>query len=440
MEIEEDKRILFFFIIQLIALGGAIEGFGSHSLRLATLWDWINPVLLIYFIIITKCKFIKLRNLLIAIAFLFFWQILLILKYGSYPILLGRIYDVLYAFILIRAISIDDFFYYTEKSVVILTKIGLLLWIPIVIFPDIRYLYEQFCLEPHTPWTCQGTFGFFSFAAFGKDGEGITVRNLGFAREPGVYSCIVVFTLMIHLIRTKFVLFQKNFWPLLLGLFSSQSTTGYMAFFICVLGFFINASYSVSVRKIKIVIAILSFLTLVYSPFMVDKIEEISDSDNFLNDVKAQNYSDAGWSYVPQRIEGLVLESMNIMHSPLVGYGDNDLFSYVKSTLFPNFDIALSNGLLQIIAMMGIPLGLLVYFLTYKSSSKIIQYYNLKGNYLLFLLICAINVSYNFFVQPFFVVFTLYSFFVLDEEITDESEMDEIEKCEELVDLDNHIS
>lgn len=401
----------------MIALGGSIEGFSSHALRLGSLWECVNPLFLIIYAIKMKIKLAKMQAFIIVIGFIFIWNILLVLKFGSYPILLGRIYDVLYAFILIRTLSLDVFFYYTEKIVTLLTKIGLFLWLPIIIYPDIRYFYENVSFEPHTPGTCQGTFGFFAFAAFGQEHEGIIIRNLGFCREPGVYSSILVFTLFIHLIRNKFVLFQKNFWPLVIGLISSQSTTGYMAFLVCIVAYLINSKNNYS-SIYKYIIITLSILTFIYSPFMLNKLISVSDHDNFLNEERASYYAGDDSFYVPQRIEGLFWETMNIVNSPLLGYGDNSENSYVRSVLFPGVNISLSNGLLQIFAMMGIPLGLLFYFITIKSTSQIMKYYNARGIYMFFITLCAINVSYNFFMEPFFITISMYSIFSLENSKT----------------------
>lgn len=404
-----DNRVLIVFVVQLIAAGESIEGFTPHALRFRSFWECIIPIIMVYYLLISNIRFRSIKPLVTIIGIILFWQILLIFRYGSYPILIGRIYDVLFAFIFIRSLGIEKFFFYFERSVAILSVIGLLLWLPIALFPEIRGVYEQFCFyKPNSSRTFLGTFGFFAFAGYGTEHEGVLIRNLGFAREPGLYSCFLVLAFLIHLIRNRFKLFKKNFWPLFLGILTSQSTTGYMSLFICFLGFFLNAKNSTTNKKIKLFLIIISITTLIYSPFMIEKMTKIVDSENFLTESAANYYAKIDKVYVPQRAEGLFLEALNIIDSPWVGYGDNPDYSYVKKVLFPNSEIVLSNGILQIFSMMGIPLALLLYYITYRSSSLIIYQYNLKGGFLLFSLICMVNVSYNFFFNPFFVTISLY--------------------------------
>lgn len=50
-------------------------------------------------------------------------QIAVIYKYGTGNILIGRYYDVIIAFVLLRSLGIDRFFFYFENSVTILVKL-----------------------------------------------------------------------------------------------------------------------------------------------------------------------------------------------------------------------------------------------------------------------------------------------------------------------------
>ena len=44
-----DKRIILVFIIQLIALGGAVDGFMSHSVKMNSWENCILPIALLYY-------------------------------------------------------------------------------------------------------------------------------------------------------------------------------------------------------------------------------------------------------------------------------------------------------------------------------------------------------------------------------------------------------
>ena len=49
-----DKRLFICFVFWFIAMGGALAGFNSHSLRLNGLNEVILPFILIYLITITE--------------------------------------------------------------------------------------------------------------------------------------------------------------------------------------------------------------------------------------------------------------------------------------------------------------------------------------------------------------------------------------------------
>lgn len=408
-----DNRLLFIFIIIMVALGGAIEGFNSHSLKLNNLWNLIIPLTSIYYLYVVRAKLGSLFPLIIALSFILIWQIALIRKFDGYSLLLGRIYDILFAFVIIRTLGIKKLFLYIETSVAKLTKLSLILWVVIVIFPVVRDFFSLYSFPIYATGTCGGTWGFFGVANKFVEGEqGVVIRNIGFAWEPGRFSSILVITFLIHLFRNKFVPYKKNFWVLLLGILSTQSTTGYLTFGICLYGLFINNGKGKSKRILRLGI-LGGFIGLfLLAPFMLDKIKYIFSDESFIQEGAANWFVEQGKIYVPQRWEGLYLEFMNIQDSPWVGYGDHQTYSYVRNVLFPKLDIRLSNGLLQIFAMAGIPLGLLLYFCLYKSSVYISYIYNVKGKILFFLAICTINVSYNFFFEPIFMAIILYSVFM----------------------------
>ena len=207
-----DNRLLFIFIIMIIALGGAIEGFNSHSLRFNNLWNLIIPVISIYYLYVVRIKLGSILPLIVALVIVLIWQIALYYKFDGYNVLAGRIYDVLFAFIIIRTLGIKKFFFYIETSVVKLTRISLFLWIIIVILPSIRDLLSLYSLPIYSVNTCGGTWGFWGFASKLREGEGVIIRNMGFAWEPGRFSSILVITFLIHLFRNRFMLFKKNFW------------------------------------------------------------------------------------------------------------------------------------------------------------------------------------------------------------------------------------
>lgn len=401
-----DYRLLFFFVILLVAMGAAVEGFMSHSVKMNNLLNLILPSTIVFFLMLYRVPLNNLKKIWFVISILTIEQILIFLKWDFNNILIGRYYDVLVSFIILQVLGIKKFFYYLETAVVFLTKISLAFWGVVVLIPWLHDFLKPYSFPIGFVATCDFTLGFVGLANKDIDTQGIVLRNLGFAWEPGRFSSILVLVLLIHLFRNQFKLFQKNFWTLILGILSTQSSTGYLTLFVCIIGITINRDVNVYSKLMKYIMGLGFVILFVASPLMHEKLDQVFNQDDWMNEKKAMFIMEG--KYIPQRIEGLYLEMLNIVDNPLVGYGDDKELSYVCSKLFPYLDISLSNGLLQIIAMLGIPICVLLYIALWKSSSLIADLYNVKGKYLFFLLICMINVSYNFFVEPFVICITLY--------------------------------
>lgn len=408
-DIKIKPSILAIYIVWLVAMGGALDEFNSHSLQFNSTQACILPLLFLAFISISKFKFQDFKNYWFVFGVLMIWQLMLIFKFGHYDFLIGRIYDITFAFVLVRSLGLKKMLLYYEIAVTKLCYLSLILWLPIVLFPSLQNLLIPFSFPINHTGTIVASWGVFGIS--NSENLGI-IRNLGFAWEPGRFASFVVLALLVHLFRTRFQLFQKNFWPLLLALLSSLSTTGYMAFVVCILGYYLNAKKTASSQILKYLLLIGFVCIFILSPFMLDKIQHFSDANSFITDDAADYYGKNGIAYVPQRSEGLYWEWLNILHDPIVGYGDNAYKSFVQTVLFPQVEIKLSNGLLQIVSMLGIPLSVLFYLILYRSSSYISSFYMVKGKYILFFLICAINVSYNFFFEPFVIAIVLYSLFM----------------------------
>lgn len=415
-----DISLLVLFTIFLVAAGGSLGysyvGFTSRSLNCTSLVNCILPLSL--FVLIAKfyrkLKFGKTIFLVVAIVIVY-WALLYV-KYGGYSFLLGRLYDVIFSYILIRCVGIKRSLFYFEKTVTYLTLLSLFLWLPTALIPSLKsFLMSFFIPTPGDMGATQcATIGLYSISV----SEGFILRNNGFAWEPGRFSSLVVTTLFLNMIRTRCSISDKGFIILMLGLLSSQSTTGYMTFIVCMILYLYNARKTIVAKILKIALPLSFILVFVYSSFMLDKILEVIDTDNFITEnVLSWRASVGNNGYVPQRAEGLYYDFLNIVHDPLLGYGDNPSLSYLRTVLFPNFPISPSNGLLQIVAMLGIPLGICFYFCLYRSSILLSKIYRFRGSFLLFLLLCAINVSYNFFIEPLFVSFVFISLFASKREL-----------------------
>lgn len=405
--------LLFVFCLQIIAMGAPIAGFMSHKLKMNDLASCILPLSFLYILISNRISLKNAKNLWIVYAIIAVLQIMVFIKWGTGNVLISAFYDVTIAFILARTLGIRKFLWYFEHSVTILTFISLIFWVSVILFPGVSNILRSIAFPPYTDNID------FTIGVFGRpNAEGHLYRNNGFAWEPGRFASIIVLTMLINLFRNRFRFNNRNFWILMGGLISTFSTTGFMAFAVCIIGINLNYKKRGILKWTKYIIVGGFLIFLIASPFMYEKIISTADSDNWLGEAGAARRAEKGIAYTPQRLEGLFLEFMNILDSPLIGYGENPDLSYVKRELFPFVELYLSNGIFQIASRLGIPLALLFYICLWKSSCVLAQLYQVRGKYLFFLMIILINVSYNFFIEPLVIFISLCSIFISNKERT----------------------
>ena len=226
-------------------------------------------------------------------------------------------------------------------------------------------------------------------------------RNPGFAWEAGMYATLlniaIVFRIMI--LRGTLSFKDRHIQIYLLALLTTTSTTGFVAFLVFV-GIHLLWSPKINVGK---KIAALLFLSIIFSyamtlPFMYEKILNAQDQDNFL--------SSAGHSWIEHddnlhcadRIEGIMLDWLNVQEKPLLGYGLARNNSYVYNNISQM--ITISDGILGPSANMGIPFGILLLILLYYSSKRFGDHFSYSVPFALFFVVLLTSVSYNYFYNP----------------------------------------
>ncbi len=244
------------------------------------------------------------------------------------------------------------------------------------------------------------TFYIYSITKFGD-----TIRNSGFAWEPGRMACIIDVALLFYLLRTRLKFNTFKFYVLVSCLITTFSTTGYVVFLVV-----LYVSY-ISVKKVKLSIIIgcgLLGLTFIQLPFIGEKIPllishanesamtEISAKLNWENENnKVRDY------YCPQRFQGLMFSTINLVNSNiLIGEGRNFLNFYINRV--NKWMVKTSEGVLEHSVRYGIIIGLLSYIFLYKSSELISKWYRTRNKWAYFIIFFLINISYNFWEVPLF--------------------------------------
>ena len=213
-------------------------------------------------------------------------------------------------------------------------------------------------------------------------------RNAGFAWEPGAFSVYVSIAILFHLIRNKFkITNNRHLWVFILALATTFSTTGYSLLVLLIIFYIYNQEiYKIAWLGPVFVIIVMYLFTL---PFMAEKISETTE----FNTEELIYYSTKyNIKYQPQRFESLQIDFKDFLNHPIIGYGGH-IEARWTSQLGAN--IATVSGLGKIMAQYGI-VGLFFFiFSLWKSSQRMLSFYNLRGVIFPMAFILLISISYS---------------------------------------------
>ena len=411
------EYIYFFMIVIYTAMGTpftkAMMAFYNQPLGFAI------PIIMTLILIIRRKVNFSNRNLYIILAIYFIWLILQTIKYNQiYPTISFFVfYNIMIAYILIQVYQTKMFLLY-EKIVALLSVVALVGWMFMTIAPNaFGSLIDIIKMPKSETGIIRGNILVFSMTNLkiyqAEQVFGLT-RNSGFSWEPGRYATMLLFALFFNLARTKFKFWgNRNFWILILALLTTQSTNGFMALAVIIVFLLFNKKLKYSIWYL---ILFVPLVILIYSlPFIGDKLSKLSDMKSTQEKVSSDlNSSNTTNTYVPQRFDGLAFEYMNIIHDPILGYGNEENNSFIKSKV--SEFLALANGLLKVISRFGLILAALFYFSLYKSSRFLSEFYEIKGSAFFMILYMTLSVSYDLVTIPFFLAIILFSAFSLPEQ------------------------
>lgn len=283
---------------------------------------------------------------------------------------------------------------YFEQITVRLSIIAIALWI-VMQFVGVKTIASLGFMEPYTSISSASLL-IFNTPNYTKEGIGILglTRNCGFAWEPGLYSCFLIFAIFFNLCRVKRLKGNTNFFILVLALLTTSSTTGYSVFLFVIINhlFIQNSRFKYKVPALIIFIPTIIWISQL--SFMSDKIKETSKTENFLskNETVIDYFENEGGQMVVQRFEGLYLNYLNFINAPILGYGyrgNSYSATHISSKL------ATSEGIISFFAQFGIFIGLYIFFTYYKSAKYFDIRYHYKYN-MLFYVYILVSISYNF--------------------------------------------
>lgn len=354
-------------------------------------------------------------NVKIIVLIFSFWTMCHLLSDRVLKLLpyINSVLNLMSAYVIVRIFK-NKLFVYFYKIVSYLTLLDVSLWIFVNVV-GVRHVARYSMLVPTSGASSASFFIFNTPNCTAYEGLGLwgMVRNCGFCWEPGLFASILVLAIFFNLMVNNYK-WKNNLHLLILliGLFSTFSTTGYIAFLVMILCryyFLMRKGHTLS--SVLFLVLILPLLLVVMDlPFMENKIIRDSDKGNFaINNVEAMNYVEkTGAIFVPGRSEGIFLDFQNFIHDPIDGYG----LAVENSWVYNNIStyIRISNGVIQIFSRFGVILALLFHFAFIRSSRQIRKIN--KGENSLYVIFMILSVSYDLYLLSLCFALIFYSQFV----------------------------
>lgn len=345
------------------------------------------------------------KYLIYTLLFITIWSFCIILKYELnvisslvflyYAIFIGYIHNKVYG---------KSYIQVYEHIMVFIAKISLLLWLFSLFLPEVAApFFRSF------PDADYSTFGYNFLFVFnwmdplrGQSFDGL-LRNAGCAWEPGRFAVMLVLAITINLMRNG-VKFSDNhniYW-LLAALATTFSTTGYFIAMIMYSIFFVK-KFTVKYIFALLLIVLPCFYFLFQLDFMGEKldiqIKEASSLDNYSKSMNiADQKADDDYAFSLERFPAMYMEWQNIMHDPIIGYGNSNIHSYYYQNLSKN--TILTGGIVKLLGNYGFVLGIWFYYVLFISSRKIGFEYETRKSWALFLCIVLSSISYVTFAVP----------------------------------------
>lgn len=333
--------------------------------------------------------------------------------------IIDLIFTIFVCIIITNSLKNQLFLYY-EQLVVTLTTISLVLYVINIVLGS-GFLMQFSIFTPYGG-SSEGSLLIYNINS-NTDVDGKTlfglIRNCGFAWEPGRFASMIIIAIVINLCRTRFKFSRnKQLYILLIGLFTTFSTTGYVTLMIIILCFAITKFKRIS-KVFVISFMIIASLFVMDLPFIREKINDnyqtesyITTDYNYIQNVEKSLLTGDGvrTTFTPQRFECISIDFLNFREHPFTGYG----MDRTKSFAYNNISeyITLTNGFIREFALWGVIIGLLFNIFLIKSSMKIPILFNSHNNKWVFVITYyLLSISYVFILDPAIISIFLFTLF-----------------------------
>lgn len=342
----------------------------------------------------------------------------------SYALLISIEYETIYPFFIFRHIAFitiayvviniyrDSIFYQFEKIIYFFSLVSLIFFCWQTVSPDSLIAIMKLLDISQSPFSGRPDYYNFIFITIDYYPELLFQRNSGFCWEPGPFSIYIVFAMLFNLSRKGFnMLNNKVFWIFLLTLITTQSTTGMAAFIVIFLIIQFNRKLGAYKYITFPVILIIAALIWIKIDFLSTKVMDLYIQSFDLDEIMMSS-AERGAEHSAGRFGGLIIAWNDFLNNPLIGLGGNIEGSFGRQNYSQLYIVS---GLGTILSSYGL-FGIIVYlYFSFKTSSFLSVYMNLKSRWLFFSM--AFICSFAFSIQVQVILFTLLFFSFFDNRL-----------------------
>lgn len=353
-------------------------------------------ILIIILLLGKRDSFSAKRNILVILLTLFLVMLQAILfQYFKLETILGFIIRTLCALLVVYIVK-GDFINLYIKQIKLLTLISFFIFIPIFIAPGILDLISSvvpsFMRFNTTILGVETTKPSLILVNLNMDAPSRTYnRNCGPFWEPGAFGGFLLIAILFNFLKGKTITDKSNY-VFYIGLFTTFSTTAYLAFFLLILSYFISEKKIAWYKVLILGLLSISFYLLFFQiNFMNKKIsKEISKIDFAIEEAGGDT-----------RFASAVLDLMEFVEYPISGRG-----LWPETRIGGKLKIIVrNNGLTNFLTTWGIVFFIVYFYLLYKNFERLLLQQNNLKTYFAFLsiiVICVLSVGENYFSAIFF--------------------------------------
>ena len=238
-------------------------------------------------------------------------------------------------------------------------------------------------------------------------------RNCGFTWEPGPFASFITLAIICNLLRNNSEFKTTRFWVFVIGILTTQSTSGFISLFIITA--FIIYNNSAIKQFFAFIFGIPFFVFTFYNvPFLKPKIDQILINKD-VKMTKSIRSIKSGRSEKQSlgRFAGLQMNLKDFGKNPIFGMGGHGEDSYARKR---GVKIASINGLGNWLSYFGL-IGMILFFYSWLRSLKCLtNMYNVKGVWIIFSAILVLGFSFNLLQTSIFFSFMLFYYFLDQKE------------------------